>query len=131
MTSQKAGDIISHNGVDVNVIIFTVVRFKHKYFPEELSKIPLPQVLSACFLYGNLVCCEHSSQSHPLTPSRCGCTYAGLYLSALERGRFAEVLDNWYEEPEIIVVTDGGRILGLGDQGAGGMGIPIGKSIPS
>uniref|UniRef100_A0A7S0MYZ7 Malic enzyme n=1 Tax=Pyramimonas obovata TaxID=1411642 RepID=A0A7S0MYZ7_9CHLO len=53
--------------------------------------------------------------------------FAGLYLSALERGRFAEVLDNWYEEPEIIVVTDGGRILGLGDQGAGGMGIPIGK----
>ena len=52
----------------------------------------------------------------------------GLYLSREHRGRIAGVLRNWpRREAGIIVVTDGGRILGLGDLGANGMGIPIGK----
>lgn len=51
----------------------------------------------------------------------------GVYLSLEHRGRFAEVLRNWRGGARIIVVTDGGRILGLGDLGVNGMGIPIGK----
>jgi len=52
----------------------------------------------------------------------------GVYVTLRHRGRIAQVLANWHgQSPSVIVVTDGERILGLGDQGAGGMGIPIGK----
>ena len=52
----------------------------------------------------------------------------GMYFSSSNRGHFKEMVKNWPEEEiDIIVVTDGSRILGLGDLGSNGMGISIGK----
>jgi malate dehydrogenase (oxaloacetate-decarboxylating) len=52
----------------------------------------------------------------------------GLFLSYTHKDRIEEILsDPRFDEVRCIVVSDGERILGLGDQGAGGMGIPIGK----
>jgi malate dehydrogenase (oxaloacetate-decarboxylating) len=85
-------------------------RLLHEYIDEMMPVVYTPVVGEACQKF-----------SHIYRQAR------GLYIAYEDRDRIETILRNHGSAPAIIVVTDGERILGLGDQGAGGMGIPIGK----
>jgi malate dehydrogenase (oxaloacetate-decarboxylating)(NADP+) len=92
-----------------NVHLFYKLLIDH--FTEITPLVYTPTVGEACQKW-------HEIYTHP----------EGMYISHSDRGHIAQVVQNWPQNNvEICVVTDGSRILGLGDLGVGGMGIPVGK----
>jgi malate dehydrogenase (oxaloacetate-decarboxylating) len=86
-------------------------RLLSEHIPETLPIVYTPTVGEACQRFGEIY-------RRP----------RGLFASYADRDRLDEVIRNRpHPDVDVIVVTDGQRILGLGDQGIGGMGIPIGK----
>ena len=118
---EKIGESFRHKSSDLEKYIYLIslqdrnerlfYRFVMANLAETLPIIYTPTVGQACQRYAHL-------WRRP----------RGLFVSARDTGRITQVMRNWPSRAvRIIVVTDGERILGLGDLGANGMGIPVGK----
>ncbi|KAH7460399.1 NADP-dependent malic enzyme, chloroplastic [Phytophthora ramorum] len=109
-TSPIEKYIFLQNMQDTNEDVYYRMLIEHT--PELMPIVYTPTVGQAC---------QEFSHIYRQTPR-------GLYISINDIGHVAEILDNWPEKDiRAICFTDGERILGLGDQGANGMGIPVGK----
>ena len=99
----------------VNLLDHNETLFYHTVMSDPAHFLPIiyaPTIGEACLKFG-----------HIFRQPR------GMYLPITRRGKVKEVLRNWPQrDVRFICVTDGGRILGLGDLGANGMGIPVGKT---
>src|SRR4030088_2654266 len=112
---------LSHKNTDLDRYIYLINLLDHNetlFYRTVMSDparfLPIvydPTIGEACLKFGHI-----SRQAR------------GMYLSMTRRGKVKEILKNWAQKDvRFICVTDGGRILGLGDLGANGAGIPIGK----
>jgi malate dehydrogenase (oxaloacetate-decarboxylating)(NADP+) len=118
---QRVLQQLGHKTTDLDRYIFMIqlldsneTLFYHVVMSDPAYFLPIlydPTVAEACLKFGHIYRRPH-----------------GMYISLKQKGRISQVLANWpKKEVRIICATSGGRILGLGDLGANGMGIPIGK----
>lgn len=110
--SRIAGDLDRHaflsNLHDRNITLFYVVLLAH--FEALAPVVYTPTVGDACRKF------------HVMFRRA-----RGMYFSAVDVGEMRSMVWNWGRDVDVVVVTDGSRVLGLGDLGVGGMGIPVGK----